>query len=72
MARSLDRDEKIHPKVFQKRVELMNAAEKAALDQVMKYMSDKTDDRKISLDEARTIFEIALQQYYNSHPKKDG
>jgi hypothetical protein len=46
MARSLDRDEKIHPKVFQKRVELMNAAEKAALDQVMKYMYYNSHPKK--------------------------
>jgi hypothetical protein len=65
-------DEKIHPKVFQKRVELMNAAEKAALDQVMQYMAYQTGERRISLDEAKIIFEIALQQYYAANPPKGG
>jgi hypothetical protein len=57
-------------KATRKKIELMTASEKATFDQVIQYMTDQKDIRHISLEEARTIFEIAFQQYQAATPSE--
>jgi hypothetical protein len=46
--------------IFQKRAEFMNSVEKAALDEVRKYKESLPVGQKMTLEEARNIFQASL------------
>jgi hypothetical protein len=48
--------------IFQKRAEFMNSVEKAALDEVRKYKESLPAGQKMTLEEARNIFQALLMK----------